>query len=189
MKSASNTIKPTITDTNSTHNVYSLIDLAPPKRKKDLESLTQWQITLLEHFVSDANISIGASATALGLLTKDVAMALQVDKNFKFAYNLCRKIKDKVELMNLEQISHIQAQEPKAMVERIFRLKSLNRERYADRGQIQSANVDININFGAGVSTYGARIDATDGEIIKDNSHASTSKTTDGMSDIVAKLK
>ena len=188
MKSAQKSIKATITDTNSPPNVYSIIDLAPPKRKKDFESLTQWQITLLETYVSDANVSIGESADTVGINAKDVAMSLQIDKHFKFAYNLCRKIKDRIELMNLEQISHIQAQEPKAMVERIFRLKSLNRDRYADRGRVQSANVDININFGTGVSTYGAMTDVQDGEIITDNSQ-SRSKTTDGMSDIVAKLK
>ena len=191
MKSVQNDIKAPITDTKLSPNVYSIIDLAPPKRKKDFESLTQWQISILETYVSNANISIGASADSVGINAKDVAMSLQIDKNFRFAYNLCRKIKDRIELMNLEEISHSQAQEPKATVERIFRLKSLNRERYADRGKVQSANVDININFGSGVSTYGTRIDTTavkDGEVT-DTKPTTTAKHTSGMTDIVSKMK
>lgn len=171
-------------------NVYSLIDLAPPKKKKDFESLTQWQISILESYVSNANISIGASADAVGINAKDVAMSLQIDKTFRFAYNLCRKIKDRMELMNLEEISHNQAQEPKATVERIFRLKSLNRERYADRGRVQQANLDININFGSGVSTYGTRIDTTgaiEGKVSAETKQKP--KVSGDMADIVSKIQ
>jgi hypothetical protein len=190
MKNTTKSIKPAFNDTKSPPNVYSILDLAPPKRKKDFETLSQWQIAILEHYVSDANISIGVSADAVGINAKDVAMSLQIDKTFNFAYNLCRKIKDKVELMNLEQISHCQAQEPKATVERIFRLKSLNRERYADRGHIQQANVDININFGSGISTYGAKIDTTasiEGEISTETQP--TPKASKDITDIASKMQ
>lgn len=191
MKTGQNNIKTALTHSKSMPNVYSLMDLAPPKKKKDFESLTQWQVSLLENYVSDANISIGESANNVGINVKDVAISLQIDKPFRFAYNLCRKIKDKVELMNLEQISHSNALEPKSTVERIFRLKSLNRERYADRGRIQQANVDININFGSGVTTYGSRVDTTgaiDGEI-SPKPKSQKAKPSSDMADIVSKIR
>ena len=40
------------------------------------------------------------------------------------------------------------------MVERLFRLKSLDRDRYADRGKNVGANVQVNIAFGDGVVGY-----------------------------------
>ena len=56
--------------------------------------------------------------------------------------------------MKLEEVSESNALAPKNMVERIFRLKSLDRDRYADRGKNIGANVQVNIAFGDGVVGY-----------------------------------
>ena len=56
--------------------------------------------------------------------------------------------------MKLEKVSEENAMDKKAMVERLFRLKSLDRDRYADRGANIGANVQVNIAFGDGVSAY-----------------------------------
>ena len=69
------------------------------------------------------------------------------------------------------------------MVERLFRLKSLDRDRYADRGKNAGANIDINISFGDGVTTYNKKnFNAVDAEITP----ATNSKThDDGLSTII----
>ena len=59
--------------------------------------------------------------------------------------------------MKLEEVSESNALAPKNMVERLFRLKSLDRDRYADRGKNVGANVQVNIAFGDGVSGYTRR--------------------------------
>ena len=85
--------------------------------------------------------------------------------------------------MNLESVSEKNALEPKNMVERLFRLKSLDRDRYADRGKNAGANIDINISFGDGVTTYNKKnFNAVDAEIAP----ATDSKPHDtGLSNII----
>ena len=105
------------------------------------------------------------------------------NKSFSKAYQLCRKIKDFAELMTLEKVSTNNAVEPKSVVERIFRLKSLDRERYADRGRISEKDIEININYGNGVSIGNNAIKDTtptikDGEISSAKKAVSTMKST-----------
>ena len=135
------TTKPILIDNNSpTKKDFNIIiaDLDPWKQ----DFLTDW---LASGSVSTASLNFNAV---------DVAVALKVDKKFNKSYNQIRKILDRVELMKLEEVSESNALAPKNMVERLFRLKSLDRDRYADRGKNIGANVQVNIAFGNGVSGY-----------------------------------
>ena len=136
--------KPILLDNNSpTKKDFNIItaDLDPWKQ----DFLTDW---LASGSVSTASLNFNAVA---------VAVALKVDKKFNKSYNQIRKILDRVELMKLEEVSESNALAPKNMVERLFRLKSLDRDRYADRGKNVGANVQVNIAFGDGVSGYTRR--------------------------------
>ena len=107
------------------------------------------------------------------------------DKYFRKCYNVARKVVDEVELMKLEEVSTSQALERKSTVERIFRLKSLNRERYADRGKV-AGNVDINITFGNGVNTYGN--DTTTIKEIKTNNNVNNDATPSPVASDIASI-
>ena len=134
------------------------VNLLPTQNsQKGLDALTRslepkYQ-ELIETFITEGNVSISKACDIVGISQSDVAMALRVDKQFKSAYALARKITDEIELMELERVSTRNARVEKNVVERIFRMKSLNRDRYADK-RTNGANVDININFGNGVNSY-----------------------------------
>jgi hypothetical protein len=125
--------------------------------QKDLESLTRSLspklAELIETYITEGNVSISKACDIVGISQSEVAIALRVDKAFKSSYALARKIIDDVELMELERVSTRNALLKQNVTERIFRLKSLNRDRYADK-RSNGASVDININFGSGVSSY-----------------------------------
>ena len=122
--------------------------------KKEINTLVanldSWKQDFLISWLSSGSVS----TANLDFNAVDVAVALKVDKKFNTVYNKVRKILDKVELMKLEKVSEENAMDKKAMVERLFRLKSLDRDRYADRGANIGANVQVNIAFGDGVSAY-----------------------------------
>ena len=145
MKPAQKSTKPTKSNSISKQKVYQS-SLFPAQKEK-------WKLELLESYITESDVTLVSSANKLGITKHNIANALITDANFKKAYEIARKIRDKVELMNLETVSSTNAMEPKNMVERIFRLKSLNRERYADANK-QSHDIEININFGDGVSPY-----------------------------------
>jgi len=156
--------------------------------KKDIDKLLSplsedWKRNLFQHWLAQPSVSIGAICDEFGYNKTDVSVALKADKIFNSLYNKVRKICDKIELMNLESVSEKNALEPKNMVERLFRLKSLDRDRYADRGKNAGANIDINISFGDGVTTYNKKnFNAVDAEITP----ATNSKThDDGLSTII----
>ena len=138
------------------------VDLLPTlNSQKGLDDLTRKLEPkfkeLIETFITVGNVSISKACDIVGISQGDVAIALRVDKQFKSAYALARKIADEVELMELERVSTRNALLEKNTVERIFRLKSLNRDRYADK-RTNGANVDININFGNGVRSYAKEV-------------------------------
>ena len=127
--------------------------------KKDIDKLLaplseEWKKDLFRYWLAEPSISIAGICDTYNIDKTDVSVALKIDKVFNSLYNKVRKICDKIELMNLESVSEKNALEPKNMVERLFRLKSLDRDRYADRGKNAGANIDINISFGDGVTTY-----------------------------------
>ena len=134
----------------STASVQSQSNLPAPKRDF-LASLDGWKYNILDNYIKSDNINIGYIADKLCIDKTEVAVAMRTDKVFKKAYSECRKILDLVELMRLESISTANAETPSAVTERIFRLKSLSRDRYADRGRIAPSNIDIKIEFGSGV--------------------------------------
>ena len=122
--------------------------------KKDTSIITADLDPWKQDFLTDWLASGSVSTASLNFSAIDVAVALKVDKKFNKSYNQIRKILDRVELMKLEEVSELNALAPKNMVERLFRLKSLDRDRYADRGKNIGANVQVNIAFGDGVSGY-----------------------------------
>ena len=122
--------------------------------KKDFSLITANLEPWKQDFLTDWLASGNVSTASLNFDAVDVAVALRVDKKFNTSYNKVRKILDRVELMKLEEVSEINALAPKNMVESLFRLKSLDRDRYADRGKNVGANVQVNIAFGDGVSGY-----------------------------------
>ena len=157
--------------------------------KKDIDKLLaplseDWKRNLFQHWLTQPSISIGAVCDEFGYNKTDVSVALKADKVFNSLYNKVRKICDKIELMNLESVSEKNALEPKNMVERLFRLKSLDRDRYADRGKNAGANIDINISFGDGVTTYNKKnSNFIDAEV---STASSNSKPhTEGLSNII----
>ena len=138
--------------------------------KKDIDKLLaplteDWKRDLFRHWLAEPSVSIANICDAYNIDKTDVSVALKIDKVFNSLYNKVRKICDKIELMNLESVSEQNALQPKNMVERLFRLKSLDRDRYADRGK-SSANIDISISFGNGVTPYNKKNnDIIDAEI------------------------
>jgi len=141
--------------------------IAKKEIDKMLSPLTEsWKVDLFQSWLSQPTVSIGAICDNFGYDKTAVSVALKVDKTFNQIYNKVRKICDKIELMNLESVSEQNAMEPKNMVERLFRLKSLDRDRYADKKHANGANIDININFGNGVSTYKNNKSVKDAEIV-----------------------
>ena len=109
--------------------------------KKDFSIITADLDPWKQDFLTDWLASGSVSTASLNFNAVAVAVALKVDKKFNKSYNQIRKILDRVELINLEEVSESNALAPKNMVERIFRLKSLDRDRYADRGKNIGANV------------------------------------------------
>ena len=149
MKTGRKHNKTALTDIKDHEIVYPTKDKSLPKRDYAIfDSLEGWKKDVLVNYVNGATLG-----NIDGIDNVDVAVALKTDKTFKKCYDLARKINDAVELIELERVSIDNALLPKSMVERIFRLKSLNRDRYADRGRVQ-ADVDINITFGNGVNAY-----------------------------------
>ena len=144
-----------------------------------------WKYDILDSYIQSDNINIGYIADKLAINKTDVAVALRTDKVFKKAYSECRKVLDMVELMKLESISTANAETPSAVTERIFRLKSLSRDRYADRGRIAPSNIDIKIEFGSGVP------DLYNSSTVSTESKEKTKKTAvDGVIDeIVSTVK
>ena len=122
--------------------------------KKDILSLVEGLDSWKQDFLMKWLCSGSVSTVSLGFDDIDVAVALKVDKKFNTIHGKIRKILDKVELMKLERVSEENALNSKSMVERLFRLKSLDRDRYADRGANIGANVQVNIAFGDGVQPY-----------------------------------
>ena len=149
MENGSKDNKKPLTDSKDHRIVYHNTDKTLPKRDYAIfDSLEGWKKNILVNYVNGATFG-----NIDGIDDVDIAVALKTDKTFKKCYNLARKINDIKELMSLERVSMDNALKPSSITERIFRLKSLNRDRYADRGRVQ-ADVDININFGNGVNAY-----------------------------------
>ena len=143
--------KPEITEKTPTKSILRSNEIVA---KKDIDALVANLEPWKQDFLSDWIASGSVSTASLNFNAVDVAGALKVDKKFNTAYNKVRKILDRVELMKLEEVSESNALAPKNMVERLFRLKSLDRDRYADRGKNVGANVQVNIAFGDGVVGY-----------------------------------
>jgi len=148
MESNEKDISGLIPDTNQGENVY-LQCLKPSPKTKFLESLSYRQREVIESYLKSGNVSIDNGDNAV-----NIAVWMKTDPNFNKAVTFVREILDKVELMTLEAVSTVTAKNPKSTVERIFRLKSLNRKRYADRGRVNSNGIDITINFGSGITPY-----------------------------------
>ena len=150
--------------------------------KKDVEILVNdldpWKQDFLLDWLNSGSISTDGLDTNL----TDVSVALKTDKKFNKSYNQIRKILDRVELMKLEKVSESNALAPKNMVERIFRLKSLDRDRYADRGKNIGANVQVNIAFGDGVVGY------SNPPSRENNSDNSDGKISKGMKEMVRNI-
>ena len=148
MKNTEKDIAGLITDTNQDENVY-LQCLKPSPKTKFLESLSYRQRGVIENYLKSGNVSIDNGDNAV-----NIAVWMKTDPNFNKAVGFVREILDKVELMTLEAVSAVTAKNPKSTVERLFRLKSLDRNRYADRGRVNSNGIDITINFGSGITPY-----------------------------------
>ena len=121
-------------ETNEKLATKSILRSNEISAKKDLNAITANLEPWKADFLTDWLASGSVSTASLSFNAVDVAVALKVDKKFNTAYNKVRKILDRVELIKLEEVSETNALEPKNMVERLFRLKSLDRDRYADRG-------------------------------------------------------
>ena len=187
MKSARKPTKNPKNNENTSHFVYLTSGQSLPKSKdfEVFEKLSGWKRDILINFMYSETASIGASADTIEIDRTTVAVALKTDKYFRKCYNVARKVVDEVELMKLEEVSTSQALERKSTVERIFRLKSLNRERYADRGKV-AGNVDINITFGNGVNTYGN--DTTTIKEIKTNNNVNNDATPSPVASDIASI-
>ena len=149
MKNAEKLASKPFTDTKDPQNLYLSTLKTDAKNEKLFDLLSANQREILESYLKSGSVSIGNCGNPV-----EIALWLKTDKNFAKAVGICRKILDQIELMELEAVSSIRAKDEKSTVERIFRLKSLNRERYADRGRVNSNGIDIQINFGSGVVPY-----------------------------------
>ena len=185
MKNGTKHNKNDFTDKKGTDIVYANTFKTLPKRDYAIfDSLQGWKRDVLVNYVNSAQLG-----NIDGIDNVDIAVALKTDKTFKKCYDLARKINDAVELMALERVSTENALKPSSITERIFRLKSLNRDRYADRGRVQ-ADVDININFGNGVNAYDvSTANKISKEIKTSNNVSKESKTPDDIAGIVSKIQ
>ena len=182
MKNGKKTNKNTLTDNKDHRIVYPNKDKSLPKRDYAIfDSLDGWKKTVLVNYVNGATLN-----NIDGIDAVDIAVALKTDKTFKKCYDLARKINDTVELIELEHVSMDNALKPSSITERIFRLKSLNRDRYADRGRVQ-ADVDININFGNGVNAYD--VTTVGSKEVKNGNKSKKSTASNDITDIVTRLQ
>lgn len=78
----------------------------------------------------------------LGLSHDTVNKAVRIDQAFREAFDRA----EKEYTDELEAVSRINALNPKAVLERIFQLRSLRPEKYAD--QRSTGNAQVTINFG-----------------------------------------
>lgn len=82
------------------------------------------------------------TCAAIGLSVHTVNKHYQIDPVFKAAYD-----EAKVEYTDeLEAVSRENALNPRSVIERIFQLKALKPERYADQKNLGSAQITINID-------------------------------------------
>ena len=184
MKNGKKTNKNTLTANKDHRIVYPNKDKSLPKRDYAIfDSLDGWKKTVLVNYVNGATLN-----NIDGIDAVDIAVALKTDKTFKKCYDLARKINDAVELIELEHVSMDNALKPSSITERIFRLKSLNRDRYADRGRVQ-ADVDININFGNGVNAYDVSTTSGAKKDIKDIGATKPKAMSKDIADIVSKIQ
>ena len=183
MKNGTKHNKKSLIEDKTSAIVYANTDKTLPKRDYAIfDSLQGWKRDVLINYVNSATLG-----NIDGIDDVDIAVALKTDKTFKKCYDLARKINDTVELMALERVSTDNALKPSSITERIFRLKSLNRDRYADRGRVQ-ADVDININFGNGVNAYDVSTTSGAKEISSKNTAKSKTMSKD-MVEIVSKIQ
>ena len=168
MKNGKKTNKNTLTDNKDHRIVYPNKDKSLPKRDYAIfDSLDGWKKTVLVNYVNGATLN-----NIDGIDAVDIAVAL--------------KINDAGELIELEHVSMDNALKPASITERIFRLKSLNRDRYADRGRVQ-ADVDININFGNGVNAYD--VTTVGSKEVKNGNKSKKSTASNDITDIVTRLQ
>ena len=182
MKNGTKHNKNDFTDKKGTDIVYANTFKTLPKRDYAIfDGLDGWKRDVLVNYVNSAQLG-----NIDGIDNVDIAVALKTDKTFKKCYDLARKINDAVELMALERVSTENALKPSSITERIFRLKSLNRDRYADRGRVQ-ADVDININFGNGVNAYD--VTTVGSKEVKNGNKSKKSTASNDITDIVTRLQ
>jgi hypothetical protein len=156
-------------------NLYSLITDINQESIAKLPSDAQM-------FLNDYSASIAKGVTAISTACNDYGYNLlriqqlrAKHKEFSAVLTKLRKYADSVELAKLEQVSTANAENPKSVTERIFRLKSLDASRYSDKKQVNHSG-EINISFGLGVVGYASNDTPPPSKEIKSTIKASTAK-------------
>ena len=138
-------------------NIYSLIT---DYSKESAESLPNGA----KLFLNDYQMSIANGITAIKQVCDNYGYNVAEIQQFRSKYRefskvltKLRKYADSVELAKLEEISTANAENPKSVTERIFRLKSLDSNRYSDKRQVNHSG-EVNTNFGVGVVGYAEEV-------------------------------
>ena len=140
-----------------TENIYSLIT---DYSKESIDKLPNGA----KLFLNDYQASIANGVTAIKQVCDNYGYNVAEIQQFRAKYRefskvltKLRKYADSVELAKLEEISTANAENPKSVTERIFRLKSLDSNRYSDKKQVNHSG-EINISFGVGVVGYAEEV-------------------------------
>ena len=139
------------------NNIYSLVT---DYSKESVENLPNGA----KLFLNDYQASIANGVTAIKKVCDNYGYNVAEIQQFRSKYRefskvltKLRKYADSVELAKLEEVSTANAENPKSVTERIFRLKSLDSARYSDKKQVNHSG-EVNISFGVGVVGYAEEV-------------------------------
>lgn len=110
----------------------------------------------------------------LGLSHHTINKHYRIDPEFKKAYDDA----EKEYTDELEATSRFNALNPKSVIERIFQLKALRPERYADQKSAAPTQITINVDA-ALIENARKRAEVLDAEIITESERLTASNSTD----------
>lgn len=107
-----------------------------------------------EHaIINSENVSIASVCRRNGYKLALISKLAHSNKEFNKIYKYLKSLAVQTELALLDDVSTQSALDPRNTTERIFRLKSLDRETFGDKKALNVSG-EISISLGVGISSY-----------------------------------